>query len=55
MDERAGRLAIKVLAKEGAFFGEGTAREIAFVHAGREAPGVLPGEPTLEVRCFSIE
>ncbi len=55
LDADAGRLAVKVLVKEGAFFGEGTAREVAFVVAGREAPGVAPGEPALEIRCAGID
>lgn len=55
LDEDAGRVAVKVLLKKGSFFGEGTAREIAFVIAGREAPGVTPGEPVLEIRTMAID
>lgn len=55
LDEAAGRLAVKVLHKTGPFFGEGAAQEIAFVIAGREAPGVTPTDPVLELRTAGIE
>lgn len=55
LDEAAGRLAVKVLVKEGPFFGEGTAKEIAFVIVAPESPGVTPTDPVLEIRSAGID
>jgi hypothetical protein len=55
LDEDTERVAVKVLAKEGAFFGEGTAREVAFVISERDVPGVTSTEPPLEIRPVAIE
>ena len=55
LDQASGRVAVKVLVKEGPFFGEGAAREIAFVVAGFDTPGVTSSDPVLEIRCLGIE
>jgi hypothetical protein len=55
LDEDTRRVAVKVLAKEGAFFGEGAAREVAFVISERDVPGVTSTEPPLEIRSVAIE
>jgi hypothetical protein len=55
LDEVRGTLAVKVLLKDRPFFGEGVAREVAFVTAGREAPGVTATEPLLEIRTLAID
>jgi len=55
LDETQGGLAVKVLVKEEPFFGEGVVREVAFVTAGREVPGVTPTDPELQIRTVGID
>jgi hypothetical protein len=55
LDEDSGQVAVKVLAKQGTFFGEGAAREVAFVISERDVPGVASTEPPLEIRSVAIE
>lgn len=55
LDESGGTLAVKVLVKDQPFFGEGAAREVAFVTVSRETPGATPTDPVLEIRTRSID
>lgn len=55
LNAAAERLAVKVLAKDGPFFGEGTAEEIDFLLVGPEAVGRTSTDPPLEIRCAAIE
>jgi len=55
LDEATKRVAVKVLVKDGPFFGEGTAQEIAFVVAEFGSPRMTLSDPILEIRCVEIQ
>ena len=55
LDEATKRVAVKVLVKDGPFFGEGTAQEIAFVVAEFGSPRITASDPILEIRCVGIQ
>ena len=55
IDAATGRLAVKILRKEGQIFGGEAAEELAVVVVGRERSAPTPADPPFEIRCVAIE
>lgn len=55
LDADTGRLAVKILRKEGQFFGGEAAEELAVVVVNRDPSAPTRTDPSFEIRCVAIE